>query len=117
MAVNLVTVTTINRVHLYQGQPGTSNATLYTVPASTDVKVVSIVISNTTATAATITLSVVPTGGSAGATNRIMTAVSVPASGTTVLDSSIYMNTGDFIAGLQGTASALTVTISGETYA
>jgi len=117
MVVNLVSPTTINRTRLYQGQPGTSNATLYTVPASTDVKVASIVVSNTTASPATVTLSVVPNGGSAGTTNRIMAATSVGANDTVVLDSSVYLNAGDFIAGLQGTSAALTVTISGETYA
>jgi hypothetical protein len=116
-AVNLVTATTINRITLYQGQPTTSATTLYTVPAATTAKIASIVISNTTGTAATITLDMVPSGGTTGATHRLLTAVPVPANATTVLDSVIYMSTGDFIAGLQGTSSALTVTISGETYA
>jgi hypothetical protein len=117
MAVNLVTVTTINRTVLYRGQPTTSNTTLYTVPGSTDAKIASITICNTTTTAATLTLSVVQSGGTAGVTNQIMAAYSVPASATVIIDSSVYMNTGDFVAGLQGTTSALTVTISGETYA
>lgn len=117
MAVNLVNVTTINRVNLYQGQPGTSNATLYTVPASTSVKLASIVVCNTTTSPATVTLDVVPSGGTAGVTHRICSALTVSGSATTVIDSSVYLSAGDFIAGLQGTASALTVTVSGETYA
>lgn len=118
MAVNLVTVTTINRINLYQGQPGTTNSTLYTVPASTTVKVASIVITNTTSSSATLTLSIVPSGGTAGAANRILAAIAVGGNVTMTLDPiSVYMNASDFIAGLQGTSSALTVTISGETYA
>lgn len=117
MAVNLVNVTTINRSRLYQGQPGTSVATVYTVPGATDVKISSIVVTNTTAAPATLTLSVVPSGGSAGVTNRIVAGLSIGGNATTVIDSIIYMTAGDFIAALQGTLSALTVTISGETYA
>jgi hypothetical protein len=117
MAVNLATVSTINRIPLYRGQPGTTIATLYTVPPSTDTKITSIIVTNTTVIAATITMSVVQSGGTAGVTNRIMNALSVAANDTFAVDSPIYMNTGDFIAALQGTAAALTVTISGETYA
>lgn len=117
MAVNLVNVATINRKNIYQGQPGTSVATAYTVPASTDVKVTSLVLCNTTTTAATVTVSVVPSGGTAGVTNQIVSALSVSANSTIVIETSIYMTTGDFIAALQGTSGAVTVTISGETYA
>lgn len=117
MAVNLVGVTTINRVSLYQGQPGTSVATVYTTPAATTVKITSVVLCNTTTAAATVTLSVVPNAGTAGASNRIAAGLNIAPGGTVTLDSPIYMNAGDFIAALQGTASAITVTISGETYA
>lgn len=117
MAVNLVNVTTINRITLYQGQPGTTSATLYTVPAATSVKLASIVVVNTTGAPATVTLEVVPSGGTAGATHRIVSGLSVAANATTVIDSAVYLSAGDFLAGLQGTAAALTVTISGETYA
>lgn len=117
MAVNLVGVTTINRIPLYQGQPGTSSATVYTVPASTNVKLESMILCNTTSTAATITMSVVPSGGTAGVTNRIMSGQPVAANSMVPFDIHAYMVTGDFIAALQGTSSAITVTISGETYA
>lgn len=117
MAVNLVNVTTINRAKIYQGQPGTSVGTLYTVPASTDVKITSIVLCNTTTSPATVTLSVVTAAGTAGVTNQIASALSINANQLIVLDVPVYMSAADFIAGLQGTSSAVTVTISGETYA
>lgn len=115
MAVNLVNVNTINRVKLYQGQPTTSFTTLYT--AGTDVKLASIVLCNVTAALATITLSVVTAAGTAGITNEIVSAMPVSANGTIVIDTAVYMSAADFIAGLQGTTSAITATISGETYA
>jgi hypothetical protein len=117
VAVNLVSVTTINRKSLYQGQPGTSVATAYTAPGATDVKVTSLVLCNTTATLATVTLYVVPSGGTAGVTNTVLAALSINPNSTTIIDTSIYMTTGDFLAALQGTSGAITATISGETYA
>lgn len=117
MAVNIAAITTINRARLYQGQPGTTVATVYTVPAATDVKITSIVLCNTTGTSANVTLSVVPSAGTAGAGNRIAAALVIDPNSVVTLDTPIHLTTGDFIAALQGTGSAVTVTISGETYA
>lgn len=117
MAVNLVTVTTINRVVLYRGQPSTGSATVYTAPGSTDVKITSFIFCNTTGNAATITLAVVNNGATTGIDKQIFSQQSIPANSTTVIDTVVYMNTGDFVTALQGTASAITATISGETYA
>ena len=115
MPVNLLALTTVNRAKLYQGQPTTTSATLYTVPASTDVKITGIVISNTTAAAATITLAV--STGATGATKQILSAFNVAGNDTVSLTVPINATAADIITGLQGTAAALTVTISGETYA
>lgn len=112
--INLLALTTVNRAKLYQGQPGTTDAALYTSTA-VDTKITGIVITNTTATAATITLNV--RTGAVGAANRILSAFSVAGNDTVTLTVPIYMTASDVISGLQGTASALTVTISGETYA
>jgi hypothetical protein len=108
---------------LYQGQPATTEAELYTAPANTTNNpspgataiLKSMVICNTTASAATLTLYLVPSGGSAGAGNMLYNALSVAAGATTVIDLEQYMEAGEFLAGLQGTASALTVTLSGVT--
>jgi hypothetical protein len=101
-------------VRLYQGQPGTSEAML---GAAALVKTIvkQIVVANTTATAATLSLSLVPTGGTAGVTNRLM--VTHPFAGNTVttIDLAQVLNVGDFLSALQGTSGALTLTISGLT--
>lgn len=110
---------------LYQGQPATTEATLYTAPgyasgspyaAGATALAKRLIVCNTTASAATLTLYLVPSGGSASAANELFNALSVAAGATTILDIEQSMNPGDFIAGLQGTASALTVTISGATF-
>ena len=117
MAVNLISITTLIRARLYQGQPGTTVSTVYTTPASTDVAVKTILLCNTTALVATVTVSVVPSGGTAGITNQVLSALSVAGNSTITVDTTIHMTSGDFLAALQGTASAVTVTVSGETYA
>lgn len=79
-----------------------------------------VIVCNTTGSAATLTLDVVPSGGSAGVTHRIAAAVSVAANTTVSLATSlvalgIAMEEGDTLNGLQGTGSALTVTATGRT--
>jgi hypothetical protein len=98
---------------LYIGQPATTATTLYTAPASTKTIIKNIVICNTTSTAATLTVSLVPSGGSAGVTNRIMSTLNINANDTVSMDLSGVLATGDFISALQGTSGALTVNISG----
>lgn len=123
MSVNIKNIATFNKTRLYQGQPGISSATLGTaVPASTDWRLTEIVLCNTTATAASVSVSVVPSGGTAGVTNRIVEQMSIPGYGasnsnTVVIGLNTVLTTGDFLAGVQGTTGAITVTITGEVYA
>jgi hypothetical protein len=80
------------------------------VPANTTTILKSIVMTNTTGTAATVTIGI---NGTAAA-NQIVPAVSVGANDTKIVDGvNIILNTGDTLQALQGTASAITLTISG----
>ena len=117
MAVNIVTITTLNRIRLYSGQPATSEGTLYAVPANTNAKVTEVIITNTSSGSATVSLSAVPSGGSAGAGNRLFANLSVDANSLVILDMSVFLDTGDFLSAVQATSGAITLTISGETYA
>ena len=117
MAVNIVNIVTLNRVRLYAGQPGTSEGTLYTVPASTNAKVTEVVLANTSSAPATVSLSAVPSGGSAGNSNRLFVNLSVDGNGIVIMDMSVFLDTGDFLSAVQATSGAITLTISGETYA
>ena len=92
-------------------QPATTNATLYTVPGATTAAIRNIHITNTTGTAATISLSI--NGTAATVANCIIAAESVPANGSYDWSGFIGLAAADTIQGLQGTLSALTVTISG----
>ncbi len=91
-------------------QPGTANATLYTAPA-TGAVIRHIQVMNTTASAATISLAI--NGTAATAANCVYFTFSVPAGGYEEKSCFIPLGNADTIQGLQGTASALTVTIGG----
>lgn len=90
---------------LYRGQPGTANATLYTVPASTKTIIKSVTIANTSASAATITLKA---GGQV-----FVPGMSIDANSIVVINDVGILEAGELIEGLQGTASAISVWISG----
>lgn len=72
--------TTLTGKILTSGQlTATTATTVYTVPASSAVKVATFALTNTTGSAVTVTVSVVPSGGTAGVTNQILTGYSVAA--------------------------------------
>lgn len=92
---------------------GTSETTLYTVPASTTAIVKQIVIANVTASANTVGVSLVATGATAGTINRIFFDQSVAAGAVIVLDLSQVLNTGDFISAKTTVAAAFNIHVSG----
>jgi ATP-dependent protease ClpP protease subunit len=88
-------------------------ATLYTVPASTTTTVKTILLSNYTSTDRSVTLHLVPSGGSAAAGNKILGEVTVTANTTTTIDTAIVMPTGAFLSGLASATTSINVHISG----
>ncbi len=118
MPTNIVSIASLTRVCLYSGAPGTSSATLYTAPAGTTVKITSIVVVNTTGSAATLTLNLVRVSIDLNPanSNRLYSAFSFAANSQSVLRPDAYIQGNDYIAALQGTASALNVWLFGEIY-
>jgi hypothetical protein len=96
---------------MYSGQPGTTDTLLYTAPA-TGAVIRNIHVANTTSLSATITIGV-RSGATLAAANHFLSAFAVPAGGT--YDWSGYQVLGNVetIRALQGTTTALTVTIAG----
>jgi len=95
----------------------TSYVTQYTVPSATTAVVKEIIVANPTTSAATVTVSVVPSGNSASAANNIIGGVSVAANSTLVFDISQVLATGDAVAALASAGSTLNLLISGVTIA
>jgi len=84
-------------------------ATQYTVPASTTAILRNIHVSNETANAATFTMSI----GTDAAGKRLFTAFSVPGNQTFDWSGFIVLAAAEIIQAFSGTASALTLTVSG----
>lgn len=102
---------------MYFGQPGTTNATLYTAPTTTSGSPVAVIrsihVCNTTGTAATLSLSL--NGTAATAANCFIKGFTIPVAGLLVENVNLVLESADTIQGLQGTSGALTVIISGVT--
>lgn len=101
----------------YQGQPATSVSTLATVPAATQWNVRQIHLANTSALAASITIYLVPSGNSAAAANAIALGYVVQPNSVAQITGLFPMAVGETIQALQGTASAITMTVTGVTTA
>jgi hypothetical protein len=88
----------------------------YTTPVSTKAIIDKCTVTNTTATAATITLKIIPASGAAGASNTIVNSQSVGAGVCYVCPEIVghILAAGDILSALAGTASALTLRVSGR---
>lgn len=86
----------------------TSNADLYTVPASTSAIVSTLTISNTTGTAATARVFVRVAAAAAAASNAIIYDTTIPAYSVASFTLGITLATTDVITVRTGTANALT---------
>jgi len=91
----------------------TSNATLYTVPASTTTIAKSIRICNTTNTSVVARVFLVPSGGTADETTAIYWEFDIPPYSTLSDDGSHVLEAAGTIQVRTATASALNFTISG----
>lgn len=95
---------------LYEGQPGPTDTLLFSATAGAIVRALHV--ANTTGAAATITLGL-NAAGTLAAANHFLSAVSIPANSTYDWSGFQVLDTTGTIRALQGTTSALTVTISG----
>lgn len=93
----------------------TSAATYYTVPANTLTTISACTLTNTTGGAVTATMHLVPTGGTADATNCILSARTIAAGESFNVGSAIgqTMAAGGTLQGLAGSATSITLVASG----
>ena len=91
-----------------------TETTLYTCPTAQTTTTVlkQIVVTNTGGSATTFSISLVPSGGTAGTANRLFSSVSISANETIILDVSQILTSGDFISALAA-ASGINITMSG----
>lgn len=102
-------------IRVYQGVLGTSTATLYTVPASTWLMLRNVFFCNTNASARDYTMYIVPSGSSAGDSNKIFGAISLAGLGRDGWGAWTTLEPGDTIRAKASNASSIAVNISGLT--
>lgn len=90
-------------------------ATYYTTPANTLTTISACTLTNTTAGAVTATLYLVPSGGTAGVANCILSARTISAGESYNVGSAIgqTMAAGGFLQALAGSATSITLVASG----
>jgi hypothetical protein len=89
-------------------------ATLYTTPGATTAVIRSITLCNTDSVARTVTLYLIASGGSLGGLNTVLSAFSMAAGETVILDSLFVMMTGDFIQGLASVTNVVSIRVDGS---
>lgn len=97
------------------GYASNSLTTLYTCPALTVALIDKFTANNTSGSTATVDIYIVPSGGSAGVSNKLVSALSLTAG--QILDVGLQnhiLNAGDFIAAQASAASAIVVRASGR---
>lgn len=97
----------------------TTATTIYTVPASSRSKVATLSVTNTSASAVTVTVSVVPSGGTVDGTHAVLFGYPL-AAGDTICHEDVLaavkgamLPTGAFIAVTAGTANAIDYLVTG----
>lgn len=102
-------------VRLYQGQPGTTDTSLYSAAGNVIVK--QIVVCNTDSASQWVSVYLVPNPGTTAAvTNAILFQAGVAGNSTVTFDVSLVMVVSDALRGIQQTASKVTLSIHGVTF-
>ena len=112
---NLNSITTVIPKILASAQVASGETTVYTVGASKAAKLAKLVLANTSASAVTVSVSVVPSGGTVDGTHKVMSAYSIAAGDSTVITEAenIWLGAGDFISVNASAATAINVLASG----
>ena len=114
---NYLTTTSMQgQILCSQQLASTGETTVYTVPASSTIKIAQGSLCNVSASAVTVSVSIIPSGGTADGTHRVIASYSLAANDTLTLKDYIggaLMGPGDFISVNAATAAAVDVIITG----
>ncbi|MFJ4653837.1 hypothetical protein ACIP5Y_21430 [Nocardia sp. NPDC088792] len=116
MSTNVLLATTMTPQTLNSGYLSTSDAAVYTCPASSTARINTAVLCNVTSSTVTVYVGVVTSGGSAGASHHVVHGFSLAANDTLSLTpylSGTMLTAGDAISGYAGTASAVVMVLTG----
>lgn len=114
---NVLSLASLTQALLVSQQIATATeTTVYTVPANQAVKLAQGSMCNVSGSAVTVSLSLIPAGGTAVGTHRVIAGYSLAVGDTLPLGDYLgghMLGPGDFISILCGTANAVDVVISG----
>ena len=94
-------------------QLGTSASTVYTVGSGITATVKQILAAHVTSSQSTVSVHIVPSGGSAATTNLVFAAVPVAGNSTVTFDLNQIMEAGDTIRAFAGNATTINLMVSG----
>lgn len=94
-------------------QLGTTAASVYTAGAGITAVVKQVLATNTTASASTVSIHLVPSAGTATTSNLIFSGIPVPANSTVIIDLAQVLNAGDSLHAFAGNATTVNLTVSG----
>jgi hypothetical protein len=112
---NLTAITTVTPGVLASLQLASGEQTIYTVGASKAAKLAKLVLANTTGTAVTVSVSVVPSGGTADATHRVVSGYSLAAGDSTTVSEveGMWLGAGSLLSVAASAAPAVDAVLSG----
>lgn len=116
---NLSTITTVTPAVLASAQLAAGTTTVYTVPASKAAKIAKLILSNTSGAAVTVSVALVPSGGTIDGTHRVISGYALAAGDSTVVSEleGVWMGDGDLLAVVTSAGSAVDVMLSGLVFA
>jgi hypothetical protein len=113
LSQNIGTIATVYRGNTFpSAAPGTSIGTIYTVPQKQQFTLTDIEICNSSASATTFSIYLVPSGGSAGSSNALFGTAPIPGNTTVQWTGSTALSAGSTIQAVAGTAN-VSIKISG----
>lgn len=115
---NLMAATSALPQVLVSQQLAATETTQYTGPANSSVKLAEAVLSNTTAAAVTVSVSLCKTGQTAGASNRVVPGYSLAAGDSLVVRQleGQFLGPGDFISAIASAATSVAFAVSGVVF-
>lgn len=116
---NLSAITTVTPAIFASTQLGAGDTTVYTVPGSSAAKLVKLVLTNTSGSAVTVSVSIIPAGGAVDGSHRVVSGYSLAGGDSTTVTEveGVLLGAGDSVSINAGVAASVDVLLSGLVFA
>ncbi|GAB3776826.1 L-lysine 2,3-aminomutase [Nocardioides ginsengisegetis] len=116
---NLTAITTVTPKILASAQMASGDNAAYTVPANKAAQIKTMVLSNVSGAAVTITVSVIPSGGSVDGTHKVVSGYSLASNDSTTISEVVgsWLGAGDKVNVNAAAATAIDCVITGLEFA